>query len=122
MNKYTQTTFSNNGCNEIAITKGRELAAHTSFCYVKQNSEVVITDLFVSESYRDTAFMDVLMAEIEHFAAQQQARTIKVFCGNEPMCADGQIPLEDEVEWYQSHGFEVQGYVYDIVPILIKTL
>ncbi len=122
MNKYTQTTFSNNGCNEIAITKGRELAAHTSFCYVKQNSEVIITDLFVNEAYRDTAFMDVLMAEIEHFAAQQQARTIKVFCGNEPMCADGQIPLEDEVEWYQRHGFAVQGYVYDIVPILVKTL
>lgn len=122
MNKYTQTTFSNSGCNEIAITKGRELAAHTSFCYVKQNSEVIITDLFVNEAYRDTAFMEVLLTEIEHYAAQQQARTIKVFCGSEPMCPDGQIPLEDEVEFYKQNGFQVKGYVYDIVPILVKTI
>lgn len=122
MKKYTQKTYSSHNVQETVITLGKKTVAFTSYCYIPTKAEVGILSLFTDARHRDSAFMDMLLAEIEHYAESCKAKQIKAYCGPEPMSPDGQMPLEDEVAWYKSKGFTIQDYVYGIVPIAIKHL
>ena len=105
---------------EIHMCRGKELAAHMRCSYV--NEDVVIKDLFVIKKYRGIGLEEVLLTKAMTYAAKKNANQIVTYCGAEPFCKDGQIPLEQEVSWYKNHGFFLHHKVMDVTPCMVMKL
>ncbi len=83
---------------------------------------VEIKSLYVLQKFRDKGLDDVLLSKIVQYAAEKNAHQIRVYCGPEPFCPDGQIPLDDEIKWYSAHGFFHNHTVFGVVPCMVKPL
>ena len=105
---------------EIKIRQGKKIIAHTSCHFV--SDEVQIRDLYVLQDYRGKGLGEVLLARVLDYAAEQNASRIVVHCGPEPFCEDGQIPLEQEIAWYEDHGFIHDQDVFGVVPRMVKAI
>lgn len=105
---------------ELEIRNHEKVVAHTGCLFI--NGVVQIKDLFVMEKYRDRGFDEVLLSEVLEYAVKKSAKQIVMYCGPEPFCEDGQIPLEQEILWYESHGFVHDHDVFGVVPCMIKVL
>ena len=103
---------------EVQIRRGRKVIAHTS-CHFS-NDEIQIRDLYVLKKFRGNGLGEVLLAKIFDYATEKQAARITAYCGAEPFCADGQIPLEEEIAWYQDHGFNRHHDVMGVTPCMVK--
>lgn len=92
---------------------------HVSASAVGDNIQV--RDLFVREKYRNKGIESELLNKVLSYAAKRKAKKIVVYCGAEPFSPDGQIPLEQEMAFYQENGFH---YVRDIyaTPVMEKCL
>lgn len=104
---------------EIAIKKRNHVVAHMGCSYF--GDSVMIQDLFVRQRYRNKGIEDLLISKVNEYAAEKQAKVIKVYCGPEPFCPDGQISLEQEISFYQQHGFSIDHYVYGGTPCMVKS-
>lgn len=94
--------------------------AYVSCNYV--NEEIVIRSLFVHQKYKGKGYGEVLLAKVMDFAVEQDAVRIVSYCGPEPFCEDGQVPLDQEIAWYEAHGFVHDHDVMGYIPCMIKTL
>lgn len=105
---------------EVKIENQGQVVAHVGCSF--SNNMVHIKDLFVREKFRGQGLDEILMEEVHEYAHRKAAHKIKAFCGPEPFCSDGQIPLEQEVMWYESQGFKHDHNVCGVVPVMVKTL
>lgn len=106
---------------DVEIKNWGKTVAHVgcSIC----NDVVQIKDLFVREKHRGKGLDDVLMEQVHEFAQKKFAKQIVAYCcGIEPMCGDKSVPVEQEVDWYQSHGFVHDHDLFGFVPVMIKAL
>lgn len=104
----------------VQIRKGRKIVAHVSCNY--SDEKIQIRDLYVLEKYRKTGLGEVLLSKVFEYAAEKKAQTIVAYCGPEPFCEDAQIPLEEEIAFYISHGFVHDHNVMGVTPCMVKTL
>ena len=105
---------------EVQIRQVRKIVAHMG-CSVA-NGDVQIRDLYVLPKYRGKGLGEVLLAKSVDYAVDKKARRIIAFCGAEPFCEGGQIPLEQEVSWYKDHGFFHDHDVMGATPCMIREL
>ena len=104
----------------VQIRKGRKIVAHVSCNY--SNEKIQIQDLYVLKKYRKKGLGDVLLSKVFEYAAEKKAQTIVAYCGPEPFCEDAQIPLNEEIDFYESHGFVHDHNVMGVTPCMVKTL
>jgi len=109
-----------NNVYDVHIRRGNKVIAHTSCIYA--NDVVQIQSLYVLKKYRGKGFGEVLLARVFDYAEERKARQIISFCGAEPFCKDGQIPLDQEVSWYEDHGFVHDHDVLGVTPCMVKSL
>ena len=93
----------------VQIRKGRKIVAHVSCNY--SNEKIQIQDLYVLKKYRKKGLGDVLLSKVFEYAAEKKAQTIVAYCGPEPFCEDAQIPLEEEIDFYE---ITENGIRYDV--------
>ena len=105
---------------EIKIQHSNKVVGHTSCSYV--NGEILLKDLYVLEKFRGQGLDEILLCKVQDYATSKNAKRITAYCGPEPFCEDGQIPLAQEVSWYEDHGFIRHHDVMGIVPCMIKEL
>jgi GNAT superfamily N-acetyltransferase len=105
---------------EVKIRHGKKVIAHTSCNFF--NGEIRIRDLYVRKEFRGKGFGELLLARVLDYAVEQDAIRIVSYCGPEPFCEDGQIPLDQEVSWYKDHGFIHDHYVMGVTPCMIREL
>lgn len=106
---------------DVEIKKFGKTVAHVG-CSA-YDGIVQIKDLFVREKHRGKGLDDVLMEQVQEFAHKKYAKQIRVYCGGpEPFCEDKSIPVEEEMKWYQSHGFTYDHSLYGLLPCMVKTL
>lgn len=105
---------------EIHMCRNNELAAHMRCSHVHEN--IVIKDLFVIKKYRGIGLEQMLLDKAFMFASKKKATKIITYCGAEPFCKDGQIPLEQEVALYESNGFILHHKVMGVTPCMVKQL
>ena len=110
----------NSNSYEVQIRQGRKIVAHMGCSHA--NEEVQIRDLYVLPKYRGKGLGEVLLAKCMDYAAEQKAKRIISFCGAEPFCEGGQLPLEQEVSWYKDHGFIHDHNVMGVTPCMIREL
>ncbi len=108
-----------NSC-EVHIRRGRKVIAYTNCFYA--NGDIHIKSLFVRRAFRGKGLSEVLLARIMDYAAEKNASRIISFCGAEPFCEDGQIPMDQEVSWYENHGFTHDHDVLGVTPCMIREL
>lgn len=104
----------------VQIRKGRKIVAHVSCNY--SDEKIQIRDLYVLEKYRKTGLGEVLLSKVFEYAAEKKAQTIVAYCGPEPFCEDAQIPLEEEIAFYVSHGFVHDHNVMGVTPCMVREL
>ena len=100
------------------ITKGRK---HYHVSAIAINGVVQIRDLYAQESCKNKRMEHKLLRLVELFAAGQNAKKIIVYCGPEDFGHSRFSSLEQEMEFYQSHGFRHVGTV-GTAPMLEKCL
>lgn len=105
---------------EIKIRHGKTVIAHTSCNFI--NQEILIRDLYVRKDFRGKGLGEVLLDRVMDFAAEQKAERIVSYCGPEPFCEDGQIPLAQEIAWYEDHGFIHDHDFMGVTPCMVKNL
>ena len=105
---------------ELQIRQSRKIIGHVSCSLI--NGEIVIKDLYVLKRYRGRGFGDVLLYKVNNFAKEKLAAKIVAYCGAEPFCEDGQVPLNEEKQWYENHGFLHDHDVMGVTPCMIKLL
>ena len=105
---------------EIKIRDGKKVVAHTSCCL--SDRDIQIRDLYVHKEFRGKGFGELLLAKVLDFAVEQKAERIVSYCGPEPFCEDGQIPLSQEIAWYEDHGFAFDHDVMNTTPCMIRQL
>ena len=105
---------------EVQIRQGRKIVAHLG-CSIA-NGDVQIRDLYVLPKYRGKGLGEVLLAKCMDYAAERNAKRIISFCGAEPFCEGGQLPLEQEVSWYKDHGFAHDHDVMGVTPCMVREL
>ena len=110
----------NSNSYEVQIRQGRKIIAHMSCNY--SNEKIQIQDLYVLKKYRKKGLGDVLLSKVFEYAAEKKAQTIVAYCGPEPFCEDAQIPLDEEIDFYMSHGFVHDHNVMGVTPCMVKTL
>ena len=110
----------NSNSYEVQIRQGRKIIAHMSCSHT--NGEVKIRDLYVLPKYRGKGLGEVLLAKCLDYATEQQAQRIISFCGAEPFCEGGQLPLQQEVSWYKEHGFIHDHNVMGVTPCMVREL
>lgn len=103
---------------EIAVKKRNQVVAHMGCSYI--GDLIMIQDLFVRKRYRHKGIEELLISKVNEYAKEKQATAIKVYCGPEPFCPDGQISLEQEISFYQQHGFSIDHYVHGVTPCMVK--
>ena len=108
-----------NSC-EIQIRRGRKIVAYTS-CF-HANGTIHIKSLFVQKAFRGRGFSEVLLARVMDYATEQNAARIISYCGAEPFCEGGQIPMDQEVTWYEDHGFVHDHDVMGATPCMVREL
>lgn len=102
---------------ELDIKNRNKVVAHAD-CSLIENV-IQIKSLYVLKKFRNKGLDEILINRILEYAAENNAAQIRIYCGPEPFCEDGQIPLEQEKSWYRSHGFlDVCG----IAPCMVKNL
>lgn len=105
---------------EVKIRHGKKVIAHASCKFT--GGELQIRDLYVLKDFRGKGFGEMLLSKVFDYAAEQNAVRIISFCGPEPFCEDGQIPLDQEIAWYEDHGFIHKHDVMGITPCMVKEL
>ncbi len=105
---------------DVHIRYGRKVIAHASCNLV--DGEIQIRDLYVTKSFRGKGLGEVLLAKVLDYADEQNATRIVSFCGPEPFCEDGQIPVDQEIAWYEDHGFAHDHDVLGITPCMVRDL
>ena len=105
---------------EAKIRHGRKIIALMSCNFA--NHEVQIRDLYVLPKYRNKGLGEVLLAQCLDYAVDLKAERIVSYCGAEPFCNGGQLPLEQEVSWYKDHGFIHDHNVLGITPCMVREL
>lgn len=105
---------------EVHIRRGKRTIAHTSCHYA--NGDVQIQDLFVRKKFRNKGLGEVLLARVFDYAEENKARRIISYCGAEPFCKEGQIPMDQEMSWYEDHGFTCDHMVFGATPCMIREL
>ena len=105
---------------EVQIRNGLKVIAHMSCSLI--NEEIYIRDLYVLRHYRGKGLGEVLLTKVLDYAAENNAKQIISYCGAEPFCKDGQIPIEQEVSWYKDHGFNHHHNVMGVTPCMVKQL
>ena len=105
---------------EIICKLGKHIAgyARCSMCL----GQIQIHNLFVSKTYRSSDLMDKLLEEVCIFAEDKGAGSIQIYCGAEPMAKDGQIPLDQEIAFYERNGFERTKSLFTNVPHLVRPM
>lgn len=105
---------------EIICKLGKHIAgyARCSMCL----GQIQIHNLFVSKTYRNSDLMDKLLDEVYVFAEEKEAGSIQIFCGAEPMTKDGQIPLDQEIAFYERNGFERMKSLFADVPYMVRAM
>lgn len=114
------TEFKSKTMYDIEIRRGKKIIAHTSCNFV--NREIQIRDLYVLKKFRGKGLGEVLLARILDYAAEQRAERIVSYCGAEPFCEDGQFPMDQEIAWYEAHGFIHDHDVCGVTPCMIRQL
>ena len=97
-----------------------KIVAHADCSLI--DGTVEIKSLYVLQKFRKSGLNDVLLSQILEYAADNAAHKIVAYCGPEPYCPDGQVPLDEEIHWYSEHGFLNDHNVLGVVPCMIKTL
>ena len=105
---------------EVSIRHRRNVIAYTRCSVVK--CEIHIKSLFVRKAFRGKGLSEVLLARVLDFADEQKAARIISYCGSEPYCQDGQIPLDQEIAWYEDHGFVFDHAVKNATPCMRREL
>ena len=105
---------------DIRICRRKKVIAHASCNFV--NGEIQIRDLYVCKEFRGQGLGEVLLSKVFDYATEQQATRIIAYCGAEPFCEDGQIPMTQEMSWYEDHGFIHDHNVMGITPCMVKEL
>ena len=105
---------------EVHIRHRKKIVAHAK-CFIA-NGEAHIQDLFVIKSFRGKGLGEVLLARILDYASDQHATRIISFCGAEPFCEGGQIPIDQEVSWYEDHGFILHHHVMGVTPCMVREM
>lgn len=100
--------------------KGRDLVAHLSCSHVKDT--VTIKSLFVRKKYRNQGLEELLICSAEKYAKEKRASKIVVYCGPEPYCKDGQVPLAKEIAFYEQCGFKLDHYLLGVTPCMEKII
>ncbi len=114
------TEHKNRKIYDAYIRRGKKVIAHTSCNYAK--GEIYIKALYVLKKFRGKGLEEVLLAKVLDYAAEQKAERIIAYCGAEPFCEDGQIPMDQEVSWYEDHGFVHDHNVMGVTPCMVKEL
>jgi GNAT superfamily N-acetyltransferase len=109
-----------NNTLDVSIKHCGKVVAH--LCCSHVNDEIHIRDLFVLRKFRNKGLGDVLLLKVQEYGAEKQAARIVSYCGAEPFCEDGQMPLEHEITWYKNHGFSHDHDVMGITPCMVKPL
>ena len=105
---------------ELQIRSGRKIVAHASCIFA--NCDIQIRDLYVLKKYRGNGLGELLLSGVLDYAAEQKAQRIIAYCGAEPFCEGGQLPMEQEVAWYEDHGFIVDHLVMGATPCVVRQL
>ena len=105
---------------DIHIQRGKKVIAHASCNFA--NNEVQIRDLYVLHKFRGKGLGELLLSKVLDYAKERNASRVIAYCGAEPFCAGGQIPLEREVSWYEDHGFYHDHDVLGVTPCMVKDL
>ena len=105
---------------DLQIQQGKKIIAHASCNFA--NNEVQIRDLYVLHKFRGKGLGDLLLSKVLDYAAERNASKVIAYCGAEPFCAGGQIPLDLEVSWYEEHGFYHDHDVMGVTPCMVKEL
>lgn len=105
---------------EVQIHYGKKVIAHASCNYV--NNYIQIRDLYVMQRFRGKGLGELLLTKVMDYASEQQVDKIIVYCGAEPFCEDGQIPMDQEISWYEDHGFIHDHDVMGATPCMIREL
>ena len=71
---------------------------------------------------KDTLNVELLMEKLLDFAKDKKVKNIVTYCGSEPFCPDGQVSMDEEVNFFENHGFKLDHHVFGLVPCMIKTI
>lgn len=107
-------------CYDILIRQNEEVIGYAScnlFGKVLQ-----IRSLFVINRFRGRGIGEVLLSKVLDYAREQAATRIVAYCGAEPFCEGGQIPIDQEQSWYEVHGFVHDHNVMGVTPCMIKDI
>lgn len=105
---------------ELQIQKGKKTIAHASCNFA--NNEVQIRALYVLHKFRGKGLGEVLLSKVLDYAAERNASRVIAYCGAEPFCEGGQIPMDQEVSWYENHGFYHDHDVMGVTPCMVRAL
>ena len=105
---------------EVDIKKFGKIVGHVSCSCI--HDWVHIKSLYVIPKYRRKGLEDILIGKVYEYAKEKQSKKIIAYCGPEPFCEEGQMPLEEEISWYESHGFQERHSVRGVIPCMIKYL
>lgn len=105
---------------EIICKLGKHTAGYVSCSWY--SDQIQIHSLFVSKAYRKSELMDKLLEEVYVLAEENKSTCVKICCGAEPMAKDGQIPLEQEIYFYEKNGFECKNNILGGIPVMVKAL
>jgi GNAT superfamily N-acetyltransferase len=112
--------FKSKNIYDVQIRLGKKVVAHVSCNHYSGN--IQIRDLYVLKKFRGFGLGEVLLSKVIDYASEVDAHTIIAYCGAEPFCEDGQIPMDQEVAWYKQHGFVHDHDVMGATPCMIKTV
>ena len=105
---------------EVEIKCLNKVIAHMSCSAVKDTLNV--RDLWVRKLFRNKGVEELLMEKLFDFAKDKKVKNIVTYCGSEPFCPDGQVSMDEEVNFFEDHGFKLDHHVFGLVPCMIKTM
>ena len=103
-----------NNTLEVDITRLGQRVAHMGCCFY--DGTVQIKDLFVNKKHRNKGLDEILLDKAHEYAHEKYADKIIAYCGAEPFCPDGQIPLEEEIAFYRKNGFVKKENTFANIP------
>ena len=105
---------------DFQIQHGKKIIAHVSCNFA--NNEIQIRDLYVLQKFRGKGLGELLLSKVLDYAADRNATRIIAYCGAEPFCEGGQLPIDQEKSWYEDHGFYHDHDVMGVTPCMVKKL
>ena len=103
---------------DVHIRDGSKIIGHMSCSF--RSEEVYIRDLYVLPKHRNKGLEEILLSKALDYATENNAKQTIIYCGAEPFCEDGQISLDQEVSWYERHGFNHDHDVMGIAPCMVR--